>query len=261
MKRELLIVLILMCVNPVTAGSVMVILRAGGSAQDTTVYFGSNTTPFDSMYHPDRTEIENQNVEFIKGTVLPDGRTELIDLDTGWWTVHIRNGNANQEEKLDFYVENGITYVSLLGAAVSPKVNHTKPDCVILEHTEYRFRDFVKGELQEVCHPEVSHEERITERQIETYTKAGWVITSPWEEGYCLDSCYGTKRCTERTTVRIVIDTPAYCEWVPVSEDHWTEWSDWSTDVPIVEVDREIESRIVPRQNICKGVSRSACVT
>lgn len=49
----------------------------------------------------------------------------------------------------------------------------------------------------------------------------------------------------------IVVDEPAYCEWVVVSEGYWMEWSMWSTEQPFSEKGREIESKWVEKINNC----------
>lgn len=49
----------------------------------------------------------------------------------------------------------------------------------------------------------------------------------------------------------IVVDEPAWGEWVVVSEGYWMEWSDWSTEQPLKEKGREIETRWVEKVNNC----------
>jgi hypothetical protein len=107
----------------------------------------------------------------------------------------------------------------------------------------------------------------------------GWVITTPWEPGTCgMDRTIQMTKCEERLVVderaydelivdkeawtdliyhdgtsheEIVVDAPAYCKWVKVSDGYWTEWTDWSTEQPFSGKGREIESRWVEKVNNC----------
>ena len=106
----------------------------------------------------------------------------------------------------------------------------------------------------------------------------GWVITAPWEPGYCMDATIKLTRCTERLVIDLqawselivdkeawveaiphdgttheetVVDEEAYCEPVTVTDGYFTEWSQWSIELPMEQEGREIESKIVERLNKC----------
>lgn len=104
-------------------GALVVHLRAGGSAEDTTIFIcpeGANSTPFDNSYHHDRSIIVGQNDWCQKVEVLPDGNTEYIRLPPGNYTIHLRNGNSEQPEQQSVtIVAKYLTDVSFLGHAVS----------------------------------------------------------------------------------------------------------------------------------------------
>lgn len=138
-------------------GYAVAMLRAGGSASDKTIWVCRPDTPFNGTWRPDGSVIESQNPGCMQMQVLPDGRTEPKLLQAGKFDFYLQNGNGNQQEHKNVIIGNGATeYVSFLGSAVAI-VNHTPPACIIPEHWEYRFRDWVPEGLGWVWHEEVNH--------------------------------------------------------------------------------------------------------
>ena len=93
------LVLIFPPVQAVDYGNLEVIIRAGGSAQDLTVFLKQSDNPllFDSRYHADRTEIIGQNEGWYRIKVQPNGISfpELFYAQD--YTACLRNGNGNQK--------------------------------------------------------------------------------------------------------------------------------------------------------------------
>jgi hypothetical protein len=155
-------------------GSVIVFMRAGGSAEDLSVYISrdeSNATPFDNYYHPDRTEVVNQNTlkdKYLKLTVLPDGVSVPERLTPGNFTAYLRNGNGGQPEQQSFTIGvKSTSYVQLLGHAVSSFDNDYNNKLKII-HADYGTWFIACNEPPRDCEPECN------------------------EDGWCTDSCRGT---------------------------------------------------------------------
>lgn len=229
-KLALVLVLALCLIAAAGAdGRAMFYIRACGSAQDNIIYVSNDLQqlpPFDNTYHPDRTPTDT-NEGYLQVPVLKDCVSEPVHMGDGHYTAYLRNGNGNQPEQQKFIIGGGGTErVTFLGAAVA-FVNHTAPACIEKAHWEYRYRDWLPGQIR-------SH----IERQIWTFTRQGWVVTTPWEDGRCMLRCYGLTLCGERT---VIDETPGM----------WSEWSAWDLMEPLQKEGREIESKWVEQVNNC----------
>jgi hypothetical protein len=112
--------------DPAAYGYVIVYVRAGGSAQDLTIWVSNDLTnqTFDPAYHHDRTPIEGQNPGFMKIRVLQDGVSAPELLAAGNYTAYLQKGNGDQLETIKFIIGGGDTSrLQFLGSAVSSKSN------------------------------------------------------------------------------------------------------------------------------------------
>jgi hypothetical protein len=102
-------------------GTVIFLIRAGGSAQDRDIFIKNNLqniAPIDNAYHPDTTDIVGQNPNHLKVEIHPDGELSLR-LAPGKFTAYLRNGNGGQPESQSFEIIRGeTTRVTFLGHAV-----------------------------------------------------------------------------------------------------------------------------------------------
>lgn len=124
-------------VDPSTYGYAQFFIRAGGSAQDLNIYVHNvkQNLSFDSRWNPDRTDIPEQNGNWMLVEVLPDGASEKVLLASGQdYQACLRNGNGNQVECQNFIVGGAdTTRVVFLGAAVGTegkKVTTADDTCV-----------------------------------------------------------------------------------------------------------------------------------
>jgi hypothetical protein len=176
--------------SPSSYGYVVFNIRAGGSAQDLAVWVSRDdlkTKLFDPAFHMDRSVIANQNLDYLKVMVEPDGLSNPMLLSSGKYTARIQNGNGNQIEEQHFSIGGGATeYVTFIGAAVQSVPTYCWKIIII----------DVPG--IEIYHPEVNH--------TVYHEPATHVVTIVDKEAYD----------------EIVIDVPAYDE-VIVDTPAWTE--------------------------------------
>ncbi|HPE06097.1 MAG TPA: hypothetical protein PLW50_00050 [Smithellaceae bacterium] len=190
--------------EPSSYGYVIFYIRAGGSAQDTTIWYYSLDTQkgiqeFDPSFLPDRSGISGQNpgYKFIK--TLPIGETNLMKLPTGQYRAFLQNGNANQMEVQDFIIGGGdTTRVTFLGAGVSnPDICTTKP-----AHDEYRFRELIPAGIHIECFDEVNHTVTITDKE-------------PWDENIYHPEVNHTVHVEEVNHTETIKDTQPWDEYHP----------------------------------------------
>lgn len=135
-------------------GTVEVVLRAGGSAQDTTVYITDKGSrlPFDKNYTYERDAPET-NEGWMRLKVLPMGITEPIRLIPGLFIVALKNGNGGQMEMVEFPLLQGENKrVTLLGHAVGshsdpeyPKPTPTLPPTPVCDQVIVTFKETPNG--------------------------------------------------------------------------------------------------------------------
>jgi hypothetical protein len=200
--------------EPSSYGYVIFYIRAGGSAQDTTIwYYNLNTQrgiqEFDPSFLPDRVKIEGQNPGYKSIKTLPIGETDLMKLPAGQYRAFLQNGNANQMEVFDFIVGGGdITRVTFLGAGVT---NH-HDDCITKPaHEEYRFRDLIPAGTHIEGFDEVNHTVTITDKEAwdETVTD-----TEAWDEYIYHPEVNHTVHHDEVNHTETVVDTEAWDEYI-----------------------------------------------
>lgn len=256
-------------------------VRAGGSAQDLTIWIKNDlqNVTFDPVFHMDRTMIVGQNPDFLKVKVLPDGLSEPMMLAAGSYTAYLQNGNSNQLETIKFTIGGGdITRITFLGAAVSPKHRVTSRPGVTIINAEWgasgRICEFVwVGETNHtVYHPEINHTQWIDDvthtvyhpeikhteyRTIKVdcsgkYCKViygEWQLTNPCEYKIGFDACLPDCKYETRVVIdqeawtEVIVDVPGHYELV-IDQEAWTEIV---IDVPAhaEEVCRDVSSTIV----------------
>ena len=276
-----------------TYGYVIAYVRAGGSAQDLTIWIKNNlqkNVTFDSAFHMDRTVIDGQNPDFLKLKILPDGISEPLLLASGNYTAYLQNGNSNQLEVVNFIIGGkDITRITFLGAAVSPKhrvvpykvykiinaswgasgkvcdfmwideTNHT------VYHPEVNHTQWIDETNHTVYHPEVNHTEyRIVKIDCSgRYCKViygEWQLTNPCNDNFKFDSCiigckYETRIVIDQESWNeVVVDTPGHYELI-VDQEGWTEIV---IDVPAhaEEICRDISSTIMVTSEVQNVVDR-----
>lgn len=160
-------------------GYLIVYIRAGGSAQDLRIWIKNdltNTTPFDSTYRPDRSEIEGQNDGYIQIYVLPDGVSEPTLLEEGNYTAYLQHGNADQMEMTTFHIgSNALTRITFLGSAVSSR--HDDRFVFTVVSALYEFSG--PGGCHWVHHEAVTHNVTIVDKPAWNETI---IDTAPWDE-------------------------------------------------------------------------------
>jgi hypothetical protein len=143
--------------NPAAYGWVEFRIRAGGSAQDLTIWLQNDDTQkdlvFNATYNPDGTAIVGQNPGFMKIKIYPQGTSEPELIDAGNWTAYLQKGNGDQLETQHFKIGGGeITFVPFLGSAVSSDARIVGVGKPIIVTSAYGY-----SASHTVYHPEVNH--------------------------------------------------------------------------------------------------------
>jgi hypothetical protein len=101
-------------------GTAIFRIRAGGSAQDLTVYIVRNGLPipkFDAAGKP-IPSTDPHNPGFAEVKVLPNGESLPERFTGGDFIAYLHNGQGGQPEMVPFYIGIGYTtYVALMGNA------------------------------------------------------------------------------------------------------------------------------------------------
>jgi len=219
--------------DPESYGYAKFYIRAGGSAEDLTVYIRNvkQEGAFDSRYNPDRTSIGGQNPGWLTMQVLPDGVSETTEPMSSSETYEacIRNGNGGQPECQRFTVGGAqIARVAFLGHAVSA---NTPAVCQMeIVSAEY-------GATAKVC-------------EDVTYTsknyKCGYHLEYRYRVGEFVNTnCRGRGQCN------------GYCDY---SQSEWSEWIDFlprASSTSCV----QIETHWAKHTQVCKTVGGYSDVT
>jgi hypothetical protein len=106
-----------------TNGGLFINIRAGGSVDGLKVFIareGTNVSPIEYSFLPDRTVVEGENKGYLQAKILPDGRSELIRLLPGNYTAYLPNWNGGEPEQQSFVIrEEDITPIWFSGFAAS----------------------------------------------------------------------------------------------------------------------------------------------
>ena len=104
-------------------GGLFINIRAGGATEGLKVFIardGTNVSPVEYSYLPDRTIVEGQNSGYIQVKILPDGRSELVKLMPGKYIAYLPDMNGGEPEQQSFMIsKGGITPLWFTGFAAS----------------------------------------------------------------------------------------------------------------------------------------------
>lgn len=106
------------------AGMLLIHIRAGGSVTGLTVFIasaGTDIPPVDYHYLPDGTVTEGPNTGYLRVVVLPDGKSEYVQLAPGSYTAYLPNRNVGQPpEEQQFTIQpKDITHIWFEGFSAS----------------------------------------------------------------------------------------------------------------------------------------------
>jgi hypothetical protein len=104
-------------------GGLIINIRAGGSVEGLKVFIardGTNVSPIEYSFLPDRTVVEGENKGYLQVKILPDGHSEIIKLLPGNYTAYLPDWNGGEPEQQSFMItEEVITPIWLRGFAAS----------------------------------------------------------------------------------------------------------------------------------------------
>jgi hypothetical protein len=104
-------------------GGLIINIRAGGSVEGLTMFIardGTNVSPIEYSFLPDRTVVEGENKGYLQVKILPDGHSEIVRLPPGNYTAYLPDWNGGEPEQQSFMItEEVITPLWFKGFAAS----------------------------------------------------------------------------------------------------------------------------------------------
>jgi hypothetical protein len=104
-------------------GGLIINIRAGGSVEGLTVFIargGTNVSPIEYSFLPDRTVVEGENKGYLQVKILPDGHSGIVRLLPGNYTAYLPDWNGGEPEQQSFMIsEEVITPIWFNGFAAS----------------------------------------------------------------------------------------------------------------------------------------------
>jgi hypothetical protein len=227
-------------VLPLDAYGYVVFYVRGVSVQDPFVFIDTYPSDkvMDNSYHPDHTNITDQNAEMLMVEILSDGVSKPEILAAGEYIAYMRHGNGDQPEQYRFKVGGGATErVVFLGAA---KPSITKETCEVFTILDKAGYVIHHDEVNHTVHHEAqTHIEIVVDKEAwdeniehpaethvvhhEAVTHQETIIDTPaWDETII------DKAAWDET----VIDVPAHTEYRSVSQECYTvhDWK-WFNNV------------------------------